>query len=76
MRETARMLSPISLAALSSGPVQAGSVAAQPVQRVRAVAARPPVPIAPTTGASRQSGEGGAMPERTLPRGSLLDLSV
>jgi hypothetical protein len=68
------MLSPTSLSVFSSGPAPAGSVAARPVQRVRAVAQQPAQPAAPTAAASVRNGD--ATPNRILPRGSLLDLSV
>jgi hypothetical protein len=76
MRETARMLSPDSLTAFSTGPSQAHSGATRPVQRVRAVAAQRAQPAAPVATASPRTGEGDTTPNRILPRGSLLDLSV
>jgi hypothetical protein len=68
------MLSPASLSAFSTGPTQPGSGAMRPVQRVRAVLAQPIQPAAAT--ASPRTGDGDATPNRILPRGSLLDLSV
>jgi hypothetical protein len=70
------MLSPTSLAAFSSAPVLAGSSPVQPVQRARAVAPQPIQSAAPMAGASPRTSEGDASPNRILPRGSLLDLSV
>jgi hypothetical protein len=46
------------------------------VQRVRAVTQQSPQSAAPTASASPRAGDGGAAPNRILPRGSLLDLSV
>jgi hypothetical protein len=48
----------------------------RPVQRVRAVVAQPAQPAAPVATASPRNGEGDTTPNRILPRGSLLDLSV
>ena len=48
----------------------------RPVQRVRAVLAQPIQPAAPAATASPRTGDGDATPNRILPRGSLLDLSV
>ncbi|HXA22696.1 MAG TPA: hypothetical protein VNW90_10370 [Acetobacteraceae bacterium] len=70
------MLSPASLAAFSTSPTQSGSGAMRPVQRVRAVVAQPAQPAAPVATASPRNGEGDTTPNRILPRGSLLDLSV
>jgi hypothetical protein len=70
------MLSPASLSAFSTGPTQPGSGAMRPVQRVRAVLAQPIQPAAPAATASPRTGDGDATPNRILPRGSLLDLSV
>ncbi len=73
-REHSRMLSPTSLAVVSA-PAIPVSGQSGPVQRVRAVA-----PQAPQAGL--QATPGGAAssvrdaPDRVLPRGSLLDLSV
>jgi hypothetical protein len=76
MADTARMLSPTSLAAFSSAPVLAGSGAVRSVQRARAVAPQPTQPAAPMASASPRASEGDTTSNRILPRGSLLDLSV
>jgi hypothetical protein len=74
-RDNASMLSPATLAAFSAGAAQSGFGPANPVHRVRSVAAQPAQPAtpAPLTPPVR---DGEATPGRTLPRGSLLDLSV
>jgi hypothetical protein len=68
------MLSPISLAAVSTPAIGAGAPAGQ-VQRVRAIAPQPSQPgmQAVQSGATPATRE---VPDRVLPRGSLLDLSV
>ena len=80
MAQTARMLSPTSLPAFSSGPTPAGSLPTRPVQRVRAIAPQAAQesarPSASLSAASPRGGEDGTTPNRILPRGSLLDLSV
>jgi hypothetical protein len=78
MPETAGMLSPGSLSAFSSGAAQPGFGAPRPVQRVRAVAEQPAQLAAPMAqvAAPARTSEGGMAPNRILPRGSLLDLSV
>ena len=72
------MLSPVSLAALSSGAAQSAFGMTHPVPRVRAIdglASQPAPQPAPLAVAPAQR-DGSAIPSRTLPRGSLLDLSV
>ncbi|MGA3397699.1 MAG: hypothetical protein ABSC95_00660 [Acetobacteraceae bacterium] len=67
-----RMLSVASLSAFSSSGIS-------PVHPtpVRAPGSPPPAaPPPPPQGPSAGKGEGGVEPTRTLPRGSLLDLSV
>ena len=68
------MLSPTSLSGLASGPGQASRVrAVSPPQGPSA----PMSPIAPLQRAAPHgSGQTEGQPSRTLPRGSLLDLSV
>jgi hypothetical protein len=72
------MLSPVSLAALSNGAAQSAFGMTHPVPRVRAIGglqsqpAQQPAPMA-VAPAPR---DGSAVPNRSLPRGSLLDLSV
>ncbi|HME25653.1 MAG TPA: hypothetical protein VKI44_30685 [Acetobacteraceae bacterium] len=78
LRDHARMLSPGSLAAVSTGMAQLGFVQANPVHRARAVGAQPAQPgsaTAPATLAPPARG-GDIAPGQPLPRGSLLDLSV
>jgi hypothetical protein len=75
------MISIGSLSALSSGPAPIGHPGTGPVQPVRVPGIQVPATSAPST-ASRPpqggTGSGGAAspPPRSLPRGSLLDLSV
>jgi hypothetical protein len=66
-----RMLSVASLTAFSTGGIS-------PVHPtpVRAPGILPPPAQPPSQGQPADKGEGGAEPTRTLPRGSLLDLSV
>jgi hypothetical protein len=73
-----RMLSPISLGAFSDGVAQAGLGHARPVQRVRAVASPQPQPNSASTppAVAPAARDGDSVPNRLLPRGSLLDLSV
>jgi len=72
------MLSPGSIAALSLGLPRVASAQADPLQRVRSVAGssvqpNPPSAAAATAPATRDAP---STPNRILPRGSLLDLSV
>jgi hypothetical protein len=72
------MLSPVSLAALSNGAAQSAFGMTHPVPRVRAVDGQPPQPVpqrAPLAVAPAPR-DGSTVPDRSLPRGSLLDLSV
>ena len=72
------MLSPVSLAAFSTGAAQSDFGLTHPVPRVRAVGAVPsqPAPQPAPNPAAPSVRDGSAMPDRILPRGSLLDLSV
>jgi hypothetical protein len=72
------MLSPISLGAFSDGVAQSALGHARPVQRVRAVASPQTQPNAPTAppAMAPAARDGDGVPNRLLPRGSLLDLSV
>jgi len=72
------MLSPGSLAAFSAAVSQAGFGQPRSVQGVRAVSGeqvQQTAPAAPRPLPPRDV-EGGVTPARTLPRGSLLDLSI
>jgi hypothetical protein len=78
-RDDAFMLSPATLAAFSAGVSQAQFGQASPVHRVRAVndakAPQAASSTAPQILAPNARG-GDDAPDRALPRGSLLDLSV
>jgi hypothetical protein len=75
-------LSAFSSSAIPSGPTPVGRPGAGHVQPVRSTGALPPIVASPTAGIrtdpgnSGQGGEGGSPPSRSLPRGSLVDLSV
>jgi len=73
-----RMLSPISLGAFSDGVAQAGFGHGRPVERIRAVANPQPQPasssVPPALAPAARDVD--SVPNRLLPRGSLLDLSV
>jgi hypothetical protein len=76
-RESARMLSPASLTAFSTGAAQAALGQMGAVHRVRAVGAQQPQPITPgASSTAAQPSRDNDAPGRPLPRGSLLDLSV
>jgi hypothetical protein len=72
------MLSLSSLSAFSSSVAQAALGGANPVQRVRSteVATTQPAVAARSATTAPAGGEGAGTPNRVLPRGSLLDLSV
>jgi hypothetical protein len=71
------MLAPASLAAFSAGAALAGFGHPRPVQGVRTVRGADEQPVAPVPqGRPPAPGAVDATPNRTLPRGSLLDLSV
>jgi hypothetical protein len=72
------MLSLSSLSAFSSGVAQAALGRANPVQRVRSTDAptTQPAVTARSSATALAVGEGAGTPNRVLPRGSLLDLSV
>ena len=73
-----RMLSLSSLSAFSSSVAQAALGGANPVQRVRSTdaPATQPALSARSSATAPVGGEGAGTPNRVLPRGSLLDLSV
>jgi hypothetical protein len=76
-RENALMLSPTTLTAFSPTIAQPGSGRAGPIQRVRAVTTQPAQPAAPADEVLALPGrDSGTPPGRSLPRGSLLDVSV
>lgn len=71
------MLSPASLAAFSAAVSPAGHGHAGPVNRIRAAGPQQqPTPSAAPTPATAPTRDGNATPNKLLPRGSLLDLSV
>jgi hypothetical protein len=72
------MLSLSSLAAFSSGVAQAAPGHANPLLRVRSASVQPlqPAASAPASALPPAGGGEGGTPNRVLPRGSLLDLSV
>jgi hypothetical protein len=74
-RDDAGMLSPASLTALSVGAAQSGFAQAGPFYRARARPLQPASPAVPATTSPAREGDA-PQPNRLLPRGSLLDLSV
>jgi hypothetical protein len=78
LEDYARMLSPITLSAFSTGIAQSGLGQSGPVHRVRGVGTQLPQSASPTGPAALapSARDGEATPGRPLPRGSLLDLSV
>jgi hypothetical protein len=72
------MLSPISLSAFSTAGVQPSPGVAGAVHRVRAVGGQPAAPVLPAmpVAPATPGRDADGAPARTLPRGSLLDLSV
>jgi hypothetical protein len=72
------MLSLSSLSAFSSGVSQAALGLVNPMQRVRStdVPTTQPAVTARSSATAPAGGEGAGAPNRVLPRGSLLDLSV
>lgn len=72
------MLSPSTLAVFSGGVAQSGLGQARPIRPVRAVGTLQQQSTAPATrsAVAPATRDGSSLPNRVLPRGSLLDLSV